>query len=39
LPPAADCSCCDIRRDKDVTEVMEGWERAIDKTFDLKDWC
>jgi hypothetical protein len=25
-------------RDEDVAEVMKGWERAIDKAFDLKDW-
>jgi hypothetical protein len=25
-------------RDKDVAEVQRGWERAIDKAFDLKDW-
>jgi len=25
-------------RDKNVTEVQRGWERAIDKAFDLKDW-
>ena len=25
-------------RDKDMPEVQRGWERAIDKAFDLKDW-
>jgi hypothetical protein len=23
-------------RDKDLVEVQRGWERAIDKAFDLK---
>jgi hypothetical protein len=25
-------------RDKEPAEVRRGWERAIDKAFDLKDW-
>jgi hypothetical protein len=25
-------------RDKDVDEVATGWERAIDKAFDLKNY-
>jgi hypothetical protein len=25
-------------QDKKIAEVQRGWERAIDKTFDLKDW-
>ena len=25
-------------RDKEPREVQRGWERAIDKAFDLKDW-
>ena len=37
------CDACDtyLRRhghDKDVAAVQRGWERAIDKAFDLKDW-
>jgi hypothetical protein len=25
------------RRDKEPQEIQRGWERAIDKAFDLKD--
>jgi len=25
-------------RDKEPAEIQGGWERAIDKAFDLKDW-
>jgi hypothetical protein len=25
-------------RDKEPREIERGWERAIDKAFDLKDW-
>ena len=28
----------DSGRDKDLVEVQQGWERAMDKAFDLKGW-
>ena len=37
------CDACEtyLRRhghDKDIAAVQRGWERAIDKAFDLKGW-
>jgi hypothetical protein len=25
-------------RDKEPHEIQRGWERAIDRAFDLRDW-
>jgi hypothetical protein len=37
------CNACRLflmrhGRDKTPPEVMRGWERAIDKAFDMKAW-
>jgi hypothetical protein len=37
------CNACRLflfrhGQDKKIAEVQRGWERAIDKAFDLKDW-
>lgn len=32
------CSSCGTDATKELAEVQRGWERAIDKAFNLRDW-